>query len=225
MNKAAYMTELAQRLGPLPLSQEDTADAIAYYEEYFAEAGPEREQAVIDELGSPAYVAAQIALKLTGRLDGGEGTRASGKPEKRGIRKRASLIWMIILGVLASPVALPLAFSAAAVILAMVITAAAIVFAFGISGVACMASGLIVAVYAAVSMTSDVATGLYYVGMGVFTLGLGGFLTRFGLWLGKICFKLITRICARFFRRSRKADGPAAMESRTYTEPTTYKEN
>jgi len=51
MNKQEYMNQLKDRLKHLP--KEDFERAIEYYEEYFADAGPENEQKAIEDLGSP----------------------------------------------------------------------------------------------------------------------------------------------------------------------------
>lgn len=190
MNKTEYMTELGQRLGPLPLSREDVSDALRFYEEYFAEAGPDREQDVIAELGSPAYVAAQIALKLS----------SSPTPLTEEVRSHASMLRTILIGIAAAPVALPLILAAGLVFLSLVIAAAAFVFAFGFSGVVCMITGAVVAVYSFTLLFSDFATGIYFLGGGLFALGIGGLLTQFGIWLSRICYKGAASVGTRFFK-------------------------
>ena len=52
------MLELRERLNKLSSAEREAA--LSYYEEYFDEAGPEREQDVIRELGSPAALASRI---------------------------------------------------------------------------------------------------------------------------------------------------------------------
>ena len=52
------MFQLRTKLKRLP--QSDAEDAIAYYQGYFDDAGPENEQEVIEELGSPSEVAGKI---------------------------------------------------------------------------------------------------------------------------------------------------------------------
>lgn len=51
MTKADYMKTLAYSLRHLP--KEEFEQAMDYFEEYFAEAGPENEQQAIEDLGSP----------------------------------------------------------------------------------------------------------------------------------------------------------------------------
>ena len=61
--------EFLQRLDKALLAQvteEERAEAIQFYEEYFSEAGPEQEEAVLAELGSPEKVAAIIKANVPG---------------------------------------------------------------------------------------------------------------------------------------------------------------
>ncbi len=58
MSRKEFMQQLNRLLADIPES--DRQDAIAYYNDYFDEAGPENEAEVIQELGSPGKVAATI---------------------------------------------------------------------------------------------------------------------------------------------------------------------
>ena len=58
MNREQYMERLRHRLKRLP--KEDYERAVAYFTEYFEEAGPEREAQAIEDLGSPELAADQI---------------------------------------------------------------------------------------------------------------------------------------------------------------------
>lgn len=62
MNREEFLRELERLLGVI--SESDRVDAIAYYNDYFDEAGSENEQEVIRELGSPAKVANMIIEDL-----------------------------------------------------------------------------------------------------------------------------------------------------------------
>lgn len=72
MKRVEFLTELSGLLQDI--SREEREEALQYYADYFDEAGPEREQDCIVELGSPAKVAAQIREGLGGDLDAGEFT-------------------------------------------------------------------------------------------------------------------------------------------------------
>lgn len=58
MNRDRFMSELEQLLSDLPV--EERREAIQYYNDYFDDAGPEKEAWVISELGSPEQVARTI---------------------------------------------------------------------------------------------------------------------------------------------------------------------
>ncbi len=63
MNRTEYLKVLEGKLNPLP--QEERQSAIAYYNEFFDDAGIENEQAVIASLGNPEQLAESI-LKESG---------------------------------------------------------------------------------------------------------------------------------------------------------------
>ena len=58
MTRNEYLGALRQELRSLPLQEQE--EALRYYEEYFDDAGPENEQQVIAELGSPRELARNI---------------------------------------------------------------------------------------------------------------------------------------------------------------------
>ena len=62
MNRVEFMQQLERLL--LDVSESDRQDALAYYNDYFDEAGAENEAQVIRELGSPEKVAATIKTDL-----------------------------------------------------------------------------------------------------------------------------------------------------------------
>jgi len=62
MNRQLFMEELKRKLKRLPVEEFDSA--VSFYNEYFDEAGPENEQNVIGQLGTPADVAAKIICEF-----------------------------------------------------------------------------------------------------------------------------------------------------------------
>lgn len=62
MNRARFMEQLSRMLSDLP--EGERREALDYYNSYFDDAGPENEDAVIRELGSPGKVAAIIKADL-----------------------------------------------------------------------------------------------------------------------------------------------------------------
>lgn len=81
MRRDAFIKELEYLLQDIP--DEDKADAIAYYQDYLEEAGPENEEKVIQDFGSPERIAAIIRADICGSLkDGGEFTEKGYEDER-----------------------------------------------------------------------------------------------------------------------------------------------
>ena len=121
MNREEFILELRSKL--TRLSNDELEAALGYYEEYFDEAGPENESAVINELGNPSQIAKQIMADLAIK-------EVAVRPQstKQGIKT----IWIVLLAILASPIALPLAIAALALVFAAVVTVGSVLFAVGI---------------------------------------------------------------------------------------------
>ena len=62
MTRTEYMRRLSVRLKHLP--REDFDRAMEYFQEYFDEAGAEKEQQAIQDLGDPQSAAEQIIMDL-----------------------------------------------------------------------------------------------------------------------------------------------------------------
>ncbi|CDO17018.1 Conserved hypothetical membrane protein [Streptococcus gallolyticus] len=126
MTKVDYLAKLDKYLRKLP--KEDYQEAMDYFSEYFEEAGPENEAQVIAELGTPKEAARDIISRLLDEkiID----------QEKRPKGSRVSVVWLAILAILATPVALPLAlvlFLAVITILALGVAAIAVVLSLGVA--------------------------------------------------------------------------------------------
>lgn len=85
MNKTEFLTQLRARLDGR-MGKEEINNALSYYEEYFADAGPEREQEVIEELGTPETVANQVFGEQAARY----------VPPQSGRRSRAGVIALCV---------------------------------------------------------------------------------------------------------------------------------
>jgi len=162
MNRASYLKKLRGKLQRLPAHEIDTA--LAYYEEYFDEAGEENEQRVIQQLGSPSYVASQIMADYA--LKDVEATSTSTK-------KNMSAIWLIILAILSAPLSLPLLavaialiFSFGAVIFSVIIAIIATVLGICLGGIVALISGFFI-------LTQHWPTALLFMGVGFIVTGLG----------------------------------------------------
>lgn len=75
MNKNEYLDRLSKLLADI--SYEEHEAALSYYREYIEDAGSENEQRVIEELGTPEHLAAEICEGLSKK---GEPSRRQGEP-------------------------------------------------------------------------------------------------------------------------------------------------
>ncbi len=215
MRKDVFIKELEYLLQDIP--DEDKADAIAYYQDYLEEAGPENEEKVIQDFGSPERIAAIIRADISGNLkDGGEFTEKgyederfrepnfqlvkrqdvyTGKPltgQERAKWEWWQILGMIVLGCCIIPVAVPLIFGLGG----------------GAVGLLLGIGSLLAAVLAAVSIGLAAVTLVLLIGgilliivsfgqmsvdmvQGILCLGTGcgfrGSADRFGLWNGECC--------------------------------------
>lgn len=82
MNKDIFLRDLERFLSDIP--QEEREQALKYYEDYFEDAGPENEQQVIQDLGSPIELAKQIKASNQENIEYGQGNhfhRTSSYPD------------------------------------------------------------------------------------------------------------------------------------------------
>lgn len=71
MNKEIFLRDLRRFLADIP--EDEREQALKYYEDYFEDAGPENEQQVIQELGSPLDIAKQIKSTNQENISYGQG--------------------------------------------------------------------------------------------------------------------------------------------------------
>ncbi len=163
MNRQEFMNRLAAELSRLP--KEEVQAAMEYYQEYFDEAGPDREQETIKELGSPAKIATQIKADYAVRqLDDTNGKQSA----KKGF---SAVVW-VILGMFAAPVAFPVAIALGAVGLSIFISIGAIIFSLLLSLVLVCIAGVALVITGIASLSGSVAGGLLLVGVGLVAVGL-----------------------------------------------------
>lgn len=72
MNRQQFMKELESLL--VDIAAEERTEALQYYEDYFEDAGVDKEAEVIAELGSPAKVAKSIQMEMSQNNERGEFT-------------------------------------------------------------------------------------------------------------------------------------------------------
>jgi len=195
MNRADFIAELAARLERLPASERD--DAINYYEEYFNEAGPQREKNVIDELGSPAKTAAQILAEYSSGY-------VLAPAEKKAKAKKINNLNAIILGILTAPITLPLAIGALALLFSVIVSAGAVAFSFLAVSFACVASGVITIAIGCFYPGVGFATGMVAAGNGMMIAGMGILIFIPSIKFAKSLGYFITKAAAKIFNKIAK---------------------
>jgi len=192
MNKNEFLAQLRSKLRGLPADEVETA--LAYYDEYFDEAGEQNEQSVIAGLGSPSEVASKII---------GDFAVKSIDNKKTTTKTKLNIIWIIILGIFASPIALPLAIAATAVVFALVVTVFSLIVALAVTAGALVLGGVGTLVAAMTLLFSDFATGIFFIGVALLMGAVGLiFLTSLG-YLSKTAFNGIARLFAGFLKRGK----------------------
>lgn len=161
MTKVEYLAKLDKYLRKLP--KDDYQEAMDYFSEYFEEAGPENEEKVIDELGTPKEAARDIINRLLDEkiID-----------DEKTPKNRVTIIWIAILAVLATPVALPLALLLLAIIITILAIGVTIIAVILSLAIAFLTSGVYMLFdswsYLSISLSAT-ALGL---GLGLLALGL-----------------------------------------------------
>jgi uncharacterized membrane protein len=151
LGKYEFMARLKKRLRKLP--KDEYNDAVEYYEQYFEESG-ENESECVARLGSPDAVAAKIFADYVRKP-------TKGNPWNK--------VWIIILAVFASPIALPLAIAFFVFALALFI----FIFALAAAGAVVILGGVAAAVLSLKFIISDFASTMFFVGIGLMCLSVG----------------------------------------------------
>lgn len=164
--------------------------------EYFEEAGPENEAQVIAELGTPKEAAHEVISRL---LD------EKIIEEKSSLRNKTTILWIAILAVLASPVALPILLF----FLAMLLTLLVVIFAVIVTALALTFALLISGVYTFFTSFSllnvSLASTLFGVGLGLLMFGGALLLLLISFEICKLIVKLITLLIKWLIKKGRKS--------------------
>ena len=125
MNKNEFLKRLDSRLMGMP--KEDREDAINYYKEYFIDAGVEDNQDVIPIVGTPEKAARKIIDECTDKT-------LNEQKKYGGAKNNAKLLWLVILGIFAAPIAFPIALIICAVVFSVIIAVVAVLAALFVVG-------------------------------------------------------------------------------------------
>ncbi|MBC8570043.1 DUF1700 domain-containing protein [Zongyangia hominis] len=152
MNASDFLRRLDAQLERLPVAERESA--LSYYRDYFADAGMENEQKVLEELGSPERLGEEIVNDYYLK----NGMTPPPAPERRGMPLAVKIILWIFLG--------PIGFALLAALFAVLLGLAAIpVVLILAGGLYCMGSIIV--------MFFHLPTGTMTLGLGFVAAGLG----------------------------------------------------
>lgn len=219
MKKEEFLSQLEHLLSGI--SEEEKADALAYYRSYFEDAGEENEDAIVAELESPQKVAESIRKNLGLEGNGSYYNSMAKRDEEyyrnvnhtiqnlQGQQKDSKGGWSaltVTVLVLTSPIWLTallaiicVLLTVVAVLLGVAIAVVAIMAAFVIIGFALVGGGF-TALFA-----GELMAGIGLIGAGLIILALGLLLVVLAVWLfgGFLpwAFTGIAKLCKKPFEK------------------------
>lgn len=189
MNREEFLSKLRKYLKRLPPEEIDSA--LSYYAEYLDDVGPENEASEIAKLGNPYKIASQITADYAVR------DMQTAPSAKKGL----ATVWVVLLAVFASPIAVPIALALACVAFALVITVFAVLFSLAAAALSIAVAGLACIVAGVCVIVQSPATCLFYLGMGLFLLGAGVLASLAVMKLSKIGFNGIANMISKCLPR------------------------
>lgn len=222
MNKNEFLRQLEQLLSGI--SEEERADAMAFYRSYFEDAGEENEAVIIAELESPQKVAESI-LKNMGIDGNGSSYNAFANRDEEYYRnvnetvnnlqkenkKAHTTAWVlgITVAVLTSPIWITILLVIAALLLVLVATVFAVAIAIAAVMIALVITGFVLlGVGIGRLSTGGAAVGLALVGSGLILLAFGVLAVVLTVWVFGVfvpwACRGIYRLCKKPFEKRKE---------------------
>lgn len=213
MNRQEFLRQLESLLYAIPANER--ADALAYYNDYFDEAGIENEQSVIQELGSPQKVAQSIIedFRSSGYEQTYENTNGQYSQntyqnyhhtEKKKL-KTWQIVLLIVLAIIGSPIWIGLATGLFGVVIGIIASVFATIVSLFASGLGLMFGGIIVAGVGVLGVMVRPLEGVTSMGVGLILTAIGILLLLLSVlitfaWIPKLVKAIISWIKGLFHR-------------------------
>ena len=199
MTSGEYLNQLQKYLKKLP--QSDYEDAMEYFTEYFADAGPEKEQAVIEELGTPKQAAAELMMNLLDRkIDEREAMEQEKKRKEKKKTTGANVVWIAILALFAAPIGAPILISILIVLLCAALCVALLDMSVFLIAVVGVVVGVKMLLRGILAVSVSFGGFCFITGMGILLIGISILCAVFGVyfakWMGQL-FVWCTRKVAK----------------------------
>ena len=188
MNRQEFLGKLEFLLRNIP--ENERMDALAYYRDYFDEAGVENEQRVIQELGSPELVA-QIIIEDVGRSGYGSSyeyektnTYSDSYTSYPDVKKRKLKTWQIVLLIVLLVITSPFLIALAAGIFGILMGILGGIFGLIVGGIGISFLGMVNMLKNAIEGMTGVGVGMIMVAIGILLALLFAYLAF--VWLPKL---------------------------------------
>lgn len=186
MNRAEFMRQLESLLQNI--SPTEREEALQYYNNYFDDAGPENEQAVIEALGNPAKVAENIKRDIYGSGYGDNiyQRTANGREvvkyqeqalppsaEKKSEMPGWAIALIVVLCVLASPMIVGVASGILGLLIGLAAVWLSIILAFGIVAAVFLSMLILLVAVGFMCMFTSPLAGIALIGAAMVCGGIG----------------------------------------------------
>lgn len=204
MNRKEFMDRLEYLLQDI--SQRDRVDALAYYNDYFDDAGEENEQEVISSLGSPEKVAEKIREGL-GEKPGEEDSDDKTTSDKRNYQSSGQgtdwgkIILIVLICLVLSPILVPAGGAALSVIIGIPAAFFGLLVALGVGGAGIAIGGLAMVITGIGKLFFSASAGLSLLGVGFLFLGAGVLGVIAAVWIAWKVIPWLIRSIVGLFRR------------------------
>ena len=190
MTSGEYLKQLEKYLRKLP--QSDYEDAMEYFTEYFADAGPENEQ---------KQAAAELMRNLLDKkVDEREAMEKEEKQKEKKKTTGANVVWIAILALFAAPIGAPILISILIVLLCAALCAALLDMSVFLIAVVGVVAGIKMLLRGILAVSVSFGGFCFITGMGVFMLGISILCAVFGVyfakWMGRLfvwCTRKVTK--------------------------------
>ena len=165
MSRQEFILALRRELKKLP--PEEIVAATEFFGEYFDDvltSGEKTEEEIINELGSPKKVAAEIKADYAARILDGDETVLDKKPSAG---KKISAIWWVVLGIISAPVSIPIACCIAFAAFCVFVSLLGIMIAIYATIIGCACGAIGAVVFGVIAFGSSLATGFMFIGIGL----------------------------------------------------------
>lgn len=198
MNKEEFLTRLEDMLQDIAISERE--EVLQYYRDYFEDAGNENEQSVIQALGDPAAIAANIKRDLQGDetvrgkfsahavVEYGSPTTGDSNPyydnlktntdwnrgdTEQSVREKKEMPgWAIVLLVILLVFASPVLLGLMGALFGVMVSWFAIIFSFGVTAFVLFAVLFVLMIVGIICVATDPLVGMAVIGGGLICGGI-----------------------------------------------------